>query len=171
LLLALLWLRLKPDHIHVTTKQLAGLLVVAVVVAFSPNVPLSAELAPKREGGVGAVVRSTSGIRPGAVTQEFTILEWLVAWEGDPTHQRYLGSGVKLSGFVTREEGKVYVNRYLLTCCAVDAQVLRMQVATQADLPDGWVEVVGTMGRQGDLPVVSVTGFKQIDEPAKPYLY
>lgn len=171
--LVVLWLRQRSSHLHIPTKQLVGVLTVACVVTFSPNVPLSAALAPKREGGLGAPVGSRAGIRPGAVTKEFTILEWLAAWDSDPTYQRYIGSDVRVVGFLTEDNGVVYINRYMVTCCAVDAQLLRIRVSGLAEVPssDQWVELSGTMQRDGELPTISAGEFSRVATPAKPYLY
>lgn len=172
-IMVIFWLRARVDHVHIPGKQLLGVLLVASVVTFSPNVPLSAALAPKREGGLGAPVGSRAGIRPGAVTKEFTILEWLAAWDSDPTYQRYIGSEVNVTGFLTEDGGRVFVNRYMVTCCAVDAQLLRIQVTGLQEVPesDQWVALSGVMQRDGELPVITATGFTRVGTPAKPYLY
>jgi uncharacterized repeat protein (TIGR03943 family) len=173
LIITLLWVRNRPDHLHIPQKQLVGLAIISAIITFSPNVPLSAAFATKREGGLGAPVSSRSGIKAGAATQEFTILDWLAAWESDPTYQRYVGSKAQVVGFITNDDGKFYINRYMVTCCAVDAQLLRIRLSETEKLPQDaeWVKLTGVMQRDGELPVISIQEVETVAIPTKPYLY
>jgi uncharacterized membrane protein YcgQ (UPF0703/DUF1980 family) len=75
-----------------------------------------------------------------------------------------------------RADLKALVYRYVMTCCAADAQptfvVLRNYEPTQA-LRDAWVKVRGTWIRppnHGDMAKIDVESVEPIPEPKEPYL-
>lgn len=173
-LLGLLGLALvrRLDHIHATRFQVGMVTVVAVIVAFSANVAPGINLVQQRQtdavplGGRNAPNLSQR-------TQQFTILEWLAAWEGDPTGTRFEGAPAKVTGFLTRDGDRVLLNRLLLTCCVIDAQPAQLQLSVSGDLPNNgvWVEVSGSMRDADGRPLLVVTSLREIPEPASPYLY
>ncbi|MDX6351245.1 MAG: hypothetical protein QOF84_6035 [Streptomyces sp.] len=84
---------------------------------------------------------------------------------------------VRLTGFVTPgSAGTWYLSRLVVTCCAADAQVLKIEMhGTTAPPADAWVTLtsrwrptgkVGTDAARAALDASSVT---RIAEPKDPY--
>ena len=118
----------------------------------------------------------------GVDTANFTVRDWsqLLAQGADPTY--FTGMTPKLVGFVTPDPGGdaevFYVARFMVTCCAVDAQ----PVGVPVHLPgwrdrfavDSWVEVHGSFVAHpsgGAIPVVvEPSSTESIPQPDNPYL-
>ncbi len=91
------------------------------------------------------------------------------------------GRQVRLTGFVARERGAVYVTRFVLSCCAADARSIRVELPARPALPadDTWIEAVGRWQPVPDLgaddagggrPVgLDLAGFTVVPKPARPY--
>ena len=111
------------------------------------------------------------------------MLEWssLLAQTSDPAF--YAGKPVDVIGFITPDpdaDDVFYVSRFMITCCAVDAQPIGVPVYLpdwQAQFEaDDWVEVTGEFvsnrSTESTAPIAldpaEVTG---VDEPSDPYLY
>ncbi|KMS68921.1 membrane protein [Streptomyces viridochromogenes] len=87
------------------------------------------------------------------------------------------GRTVRLTGFVTRDDGTWYVTRLLVACCAADATTSKVEIR-DADAPpaDAWVTVTGTWRPKGELgtdeawpPVLDAVAVRRIAQPANPY--
>ncbi|MGW3306954.1 TIGR03943 family putative permease subunit [Streptomyces sp. NPDC001073] len=91
------------------------------------------------------------------------------------------GRTLRLTGFVTHgSHGTWYVTRLLVTCCAADATISKVEIhgdeADGAPQTDSWVTVTGTWIPKGKLgtdgawpPVLKATTVTQVKEPADPY--
>ena len=90
------------------------------------------------------------------------------------------GVRVRLTGFVTPVEGRWFVTRVALSCCAADGRPVRVLTAGEAATPappaDSWVEVVGTVTepeRLADDPIavatLQVESIRSIEAPRDPY--
>jgi uncharacterized repeat protein (TIGR03943 family) len=91
------------------------------------------------------------------------------------------GRHIQLTGFLTAAPGGGwYLTRMLVTCCAADAQPIK--VGLSGALPDGvradgWVTVVGAYSTQtakdavngATIPFLSVTSAQLVSQPADPY--
>lgn len=97
-------------------------------------------------------------------------------------HGRSLtGRRVTITGFVAFDHtGAPYLVRMLLSCCAADAQPVKVGLAGQVPpvlQPDSWLEVTGTWtGRQakdpvndGTIPFIAVDQANPVAQPAEPY--
>lgn len=89
---------------------------------------------------------------------------------------------VSVTGFVTHDGHRLYLDRVVITCCAADAQLARLQLSGQAvsaaHLADGtWVRIEGTLlpaqpdSDRGSMPVMNVTQMQRIAPPANTYTY
>lgn len=162
------------EGVNATKGQLIGIVVTTTVIFLTPNVSLSPSLAQQRDTGQILPTTSRTLVRPGGATQNFTILEWLAAWEGDPSRSRYLGAAADVTGFLTNRDGAWRLSRYLITCCAVDAQLVQLSLrAENIELPGAgtWVRVRGKIENAEGMPQVFVESVESVPEPASPYLY
>lgn len=90
------------------------------------------------------------------------------------------GVRVRLTGFVTPVEGRWFVTRMSLSCCAADGRPVKVLTAGQpaaVALPaDSWVEVVGTVTEPERLPgdpiavaTLQLESIRGISAPRDPY--
>jgi uncharacterized repeat protein (TIGR03943 family) len=87
------------------------------------------------------------------------------------------GRTVRLTGFVTPGSGGAwYLSRLVVTCCAADAQVLKIEMrGVEAPPADAWVTVTGEWRPTGKTGTdrarasLTVAGVKRIAEPKDPY--
>ncbi|MGQ4435664.1 TIGR03943 family putative permease subunit [Streptomyces sp. SAS_260] len=91
------------------------------------------------------------------------------------------GRTLRLTGFVTHgSHGTWYVTRLLVTCCAADATISKVEIhgdeVDGAPQTDSWVTVTGVWIPKGKLgtdgawpPLLKATTVKQVKEPADPY--
>jgi putative membrane protein len=107
-----------------------------------------------------------------ALTADFSVLDWVVAWEGTPNHIRYLGATAHVTGFVLHQDGQAYIARLLMTCCAVDAQPVAVALRSKTLPADGsWIDASGTIAQKDGRPLLLVTHVTPIIEPNDPYVY
>ncbi len=172
LLIVGITLVVRPGHIHTTPYQLWVVCCVALLLTFGQTVPPSASLAKQRDSGTVPII-SRSGVNTTGLTQNFNVLEWLAAWDSDPTQRKYLGAPVVVTGFITLTDGQHYVSRILITCCVIDAQPVRLAVTSESGLPDEgvWVEVRGVMTVKDGKPLVKAQTVTQIEPPEQQYVY
>lgn len=173
-----------------------GLAIAALAVATAlaagalllPPATLSAATATQRDitatqTNLGAASLEDASSADGPTFERYTVLEWssLLAQTTDPVF--YAGKPVDVVGFITPDpvaDDVFYVSRFIITCCAVDAQPVGIPVYLpdwQSQFAaDDWVEVTGefSANRSGTSSAVialapsEVTG---VDEPSEPYLY
>ncbi|MFJ8386566.1 TIGR03943 family putative permease subunit [Streptomyces sp. NPDC094438] len=81
------------------------------------------------------------------------------------------GRTVRLTGFVTPHNDAAWqLSRVVVSCCAADARVLKVEVHGVAAPPaDSWVTVTGTWRPDGKAPAVDAAGLERIPEPKNPY--
>ena len=91
------------------------------------------------------------------------------------------GRTLRMTGFVTHgSNGTWYLTRLLVTCCAADATISKVEIrgdeADGAPQTDSWVTVTGVWVPKGKLgtdgawpPILKATVVKQVKEPADPY--
>jgi putative membrane protein len=114
--------------------------------------------------------------------ERYTIKDWVKALHADPEPTRHAGKPARLTGFVHHDErlppGWFLVARFVVRCCAVDAQPVGVPVRTEPPAIPGrgqWVNVTGTWevaevsGERR--AVIRVTQLSPAERPAQPYLY
>jgi uncharacterized repeat protein (TIGR03943 family) len=97
-------------------------------------------------------------------------------------HGRPFGNRrVKITGFITvGPHGAPYLTRMILTCCAADAQPIKVGLSGQVPptlKPDAWLDVIGTYTDKqitdnvngGPIPFIQVSQVTPIQAPHDPY--
>ncbi|WP_086503519.1 TIGR03943 family putative permease subunit, partial [Clavibacter michiganensis] len=120
-------------------------------------------------------------------TSDFSTLgvkDWsqLLAQTTDPTF--FTSKSVDITGFVSADpddpDDVFYVTRFVVTCCAVDAQPVGVPVyqpGWKSTLQtDEWVRVTGPFASNPSAKsrqplAVMPQGVQQVDQPADPYVY
>lgn len=161
------------------------LLVVASVVALLvlPPATLSSATADNRDiADSSALSSADTTALVGGDSTAFTVKDWATLLHQGLGDDFFAGKPAAISGFLvaTDDPDVVYVARFLVTCCAVDAQPLGVPVLMpgwqERFSADDWVEVTGGFAPNTDAgaaePIVLVPDtFDAIDQPAQPYVY
>jgi putative membrane protein len=169
----------------VAPSRLAGL-VLALPVALGvllPPQPLSPLTAAQR--GLGSTsLGPVEGLPDFALsrpTESYSIKDWVKALQADPEPGRHAGKRVRVTGFVYRDvrlpPNRFLVARFVLKCCAVDAQPVGLPVRTSTTVPEpgAWVTVDGVweVDSVGDRrqPLIAASAVTPAARPSQPYLY
>jgi uncharacterized repeat protein (TIGR03943 family) len=104
---------------------------------------------------------------------ELTLVDLLSAASTDEGRAILAEHPLASVGFLSRrDDGTVSLTRYVISCCAADATVVQLDLASADPLPpDGtWVRVVGSLDeRAGDTPRLVVAEHAEVPEPEHPY--
>ncbi|SDZ41945.1 TIGR03943 family protein [Herbiconiux ginsengi] len=120
----------------------------------------------------------------GSDTDSFTVKDWASLLRQGAGEDYFAGKTATLTGFVTPDpadpDNVFYVARFVVTCCAVDAQPVGVPVylpgwANQYAV-DSWVTATGGFGANPSVSsaqaiVFEPTRIVPIDQPAEPYVY
>lgn len=166
---------------------LAGsvLLVAASIVALLvlPPASLTSATAQSRDiAGSTALEGADTTALAGGDSTTFTVKDWATLLHQGLGEDFFAGKPAAISGFLvaTDDPDVVYVARFLVTCCAVDAQPLGVPVLLpgwRAELaPDDWVEVTGSFAANPNAsavePIVLLpAAVTAIAQPAQPYVH
>ena len=163
--------------------------VVASMALLIPPTALTTTTATQRGINKGAVTRlSTDKLSQASIFAQrdyshLTIKEWagLLAQTHDSAF--YRGKTVNLTGFVTPDVADAqvfYVSRFVVTCCAVDAQAVGVPVYApgwrERYQPNSWVAVTGDFAahpqqHHQQLIVVMPRSITPTTQPKEPYEY
>ena len=165
-------------RLRVAGQAVAGVgLAVALLVL--PPAALTSSTVKQRD--LNASVETDTITLVGADPSGFALRDWAALLADPATALTYAGRQATLSGFVTAAPGGdpdvLYLARFVVTCCTVDAQPVGVPVAVQGwadQYPvDGWLEVTGTFVTSGDAGrvVLKPSTITPIDQPAQPYDY
>lgn len=163
-----------------------GLAVGLVVV---PPATLTTATADQRVINSGSLLSGGTSVAaaatvPTGASAKFTVADWASLLRQTSNETFYRNKAADVIGFVSADkddpENVFYLTRFVITCCAVDAQ----PVAVPVYLPNwkngfasgAWVHVVGsfdtdpsTVSKQ---PITLVpTSTKKTEQPSDPYLY
>jgi uncharacterized repeat protein (TIGR03943 family) len=171
---------------HVQPSRLSVLLwaVPVAVGIFLPARPLGVSTAVQRGveamplGRIEEVPEFRVDIRP----ETLTIKDWVKALQADPEPERIAGKPVRVVGFVYRDSRLpadwFLVARFVVQCCAVDAQPIGIPVRLAGmEIPraGAWVVVAGAWevaSVHGERRAVIVpTAVTPTHRPEQPYLY
>jgi putative membrane protein len=165
------------------------LLIAAVAVLAIPPATLTSATATQREVNSGGL-DTTEGAETAATLvgngdyERLSVKEWvsLLAQSDDPA--LFADKTAKLTGFVLPDtedpENVFYVARFVVTCCAVDAQPIGVPVYlpgwSNTYRTDEWVEVAGTFtpnpsGLAQAPLAVEPTTIQSVEQPSDPYVY
>ena len=164
-------------------------LVVAIALVVVPPATLTTATADQRvinstQAGSGTKTVDSAASAPAGAFARFTVLDWssLLRQTTDPSFYRDRAANVV--GFITRDaddpQNVFYVSRFVITCCAVDAQPVGVPVFLpnwpNRFAADHWVKVSGsfetnpsTKSQQSIALVPTAT--TKVDQPSEPYLY
>jgi uncharacterized repeat protein (TIGR03943 family) len=158
----------------------------AVALLVVPPSTLTTATVDQRDLNASAAVTDTGATDDliGSDTSGFTIKDWASLLRQGAGEDYFAGRTATLTGFVTPDpdspDDTFYVARFVVTCCAVDAQ----PVGVPVHLPgwkdgyavDSWVSVSGAFGANpvsaGDQAIVFLPDtVEAVPQPAEPYVY
>lgn len=163
----------------------SAVLVAASIVALLvlPPATLTSATAENRDiAGSTALASVDTTELVGGDSTTFTVKDWATLLHQGLGDDFFAGKPAEFSGFLVAsdEPDVVYVARFLVTCCAVDAQPLAVPMLLpgwqQEFAVDDWVEVTGSFAPnpRGDAsePIVLVPDtVDPIEQPAQPYVH
>lgn len=163
--------------------------IVAGMALFVPPTALTTTTATQRGINKGAVTRlSTEKLSHASIFAQrdysrLTIKEWAGLLTQTQDSAFYRGKTVNLTGFVTPDTADsqiFYVSRFVVTCCAVDAQAVGVPVYApgwrERYQPNSWVTVTGDFAahpqqhRQQPI-VIMPRSVALTTQPKEPYEY
>jgi uncharacterized repeat protein (TIGR03943 family) len=129
---------------------------------------------------------SNAGPVPGTSddTSAYSVKDWATLIRQGASADDLSGKTATLTGFVTPDaddpDNVFYVARFVVTCCAVDAQPVGVPVYSpgwsSSYKTDSWVTVTGEFEANPSVlstatTVVSPDSLTQVEQPAEPYVY
>ncbi|MFJ4222533.1 TIGR03943 family putative permease subunit [Curtobacterium luteum] len=165
----------------------AALVTIGVTVAMLvlPPATLSARTARQRSVDAATLSNATGAqgvslLGSDAVdTSDYGVKDWAALIRQSTDTSALVGKRVELSGFVVPAgDGSFTLTRFVISCCAVDAQPVGLGVTTTDAVPDAdrWVTVRGSLVANPDQSaaariVVKASSVRQIAQPSDPYEY
>ena len=117
-------------------------------------------------------------------TSTYSVKDWAALIRQGTTADELNGRAATLTGFVTPDaddpDNVFYVARFVVTCCAVDAQPVGVPVYSpgwsNSHAVDSWVTVTGEFEANPSVlstatTVVSPDSLTTVEQPAEPYVY
>ena len=167
---------------------LTGVVVVTAAVALLvlPPATLTSATATQRSLNSGGSAGADPSVPTlvGADTSEFTVRDWALLLRQNPDPAQYADADVDVTGFVLASpddpENVFYVARFVVTCCAVDAQPVGVPVylpGWQEEYEvDQWVEASGALAANltesdEETLVLVPEQLTVVEEPSQPYVY
>lgn len=171
----------------------AAIVTIGVTVAMLvlPPTTLSARTAQQRSVDSATLSNATGSEAAvsllgsaGVDTSQYGVKDWAALIRQTTDTTALVGKQVRLSGFVVPgEDGSFTLTRFVISCCAVDAQPVGLGVVTDAgDRPDAvpdegqWVTVTGALAANPDQSadariVIKAAKVTEIAQPKDPYEY
>jgi uncharacterized repeat protein (TIGR03943 family) len=173
---------------HVVLGSVAALVTVGTVLAMLvlPPSTLSARTAQQRSVGSASLSDATGAGAPVSLlgsesvdTSEYGVKDWAALIRQTTDTTALVGRKVTLSGFVVPgADGTFTLTRFVVSCCAVDAQPVGIGVTTDDTEPraDQWVRVEGALAANPDAAsdarlVIRAARVTPIEQPSDPYEY
>lgn len=135
----------------------------------------SATLSNATGSGGGVTLLGSEGVD----TSGYGVKDWAALIRQTTDTSSLVGKQVRLSGFVVPgADGTFTLTRFVISCCAVDAQPVGLGVVTDGQVPDAnqWVTVTGALAANPDESadariVIRAATVKKISQPSDPYEY
>lgn len=158
-------------------------LIIIIAVIFLPVKSLTSATISQRSGS-GSVVATLSdydqqGVLFSGSSRAMNLVQWSKSLSLNTSGAYYRNKPANVSGFLydTGDPNVVNVSRFVVTCCAVDAQPVSISMYVEnwrkTYSQDQWVRVEGEFRRtktnDGDRLVLHPTKIEKIDEPENPY--
>lgn len=166
---------------------LAATIVVGAAFALLvlPPATLTSATATQRSmNSSGATLDQNAPAFAGGDTSQFTVKDWAMLLRQGPDAEFLADKTVDVSGFVTASpddpENVFYVARFVVTCCAVDAQPVGVPVYlprwAESFAPDQWVEASGVFAPNPGSPssealLLTPDELSVIEQPDQPYVF
>jgi putative membrane protein len=174
-------------RVGTVVTAVVGVAIVAGIVLLPPAT-LSSATAVQRAVGTGAVTGgaslSSAQSASTAAFAHFTVRDWASLLGQTSSASFYDGKPVDVTGFVAPSpDGSAdvfYLSRFIITCCAVDAQPVGVPVYLpgwrEQLKQDQWLQLSGVFtanqATSSSAPIALVaTKTTRIDAPGDPYLY
>ena len=162
-----------------------ALIVAAAVVGLLvlPPAALTSATAENREVSDASILASADTTElVGGDSTTFSVKDWATLLRQGLGEDFFAGKTADFSGFVlgSSDPDVFYAARFMVTCCAVDAQPLGVPIylpGWQDEFAvDDWVQVRGGFSPHPDpaaenAMVLMPTDVERIDRPAQPYVY
>jgi len=181
-----------PEAEHATRgaslrASLAVLIAVGAAVALLvlPPATLTSATASQRSiNSSGTTVGQDAPALVGGDTSQFTVKDWALLLHQNPDADYFADKTVDVTGFVTPSpddpDNVFYVARFVVTCCAVDAQPVGVPVYlpgwAEQFATDQWVSASGVFapnpGSASAEPLLLTTDDVTVTEqPSQPYVF
>lgn len=175
-------------HTRAVLGGVAALVTIGVTTAMLvlPPTTLSARTAQQRSVDSATLSNATGSeaavslLGSGSVdTSQYGVKDWAALIRQTTDTTSLVGKDVRLSGFVVPGSGGSFtLTRFVISCCAVDAQPVGLGVVTDGAVPDEdqWVTVIGKLAANPDQSadariVIRAATVQKIAQPDDPYEY
>jgi uncharacterized repeat protein (TIGR03943 family) len=180
-----------PSRTQKITTVLGGVvtLVLALAMVVVPPATLSSATAIQRDVSASTVVSSSQAVSASSSAArstyaKFTVLDWSTLLRQTSSPGFYAGKPASVIGFVTPDSDDpanlFYLTRFVITCCAVDAQPVAVPVYLEGwknhFAADAWVSVSGGFvsnpsTRSSAQIALVPTVVRVVPKPTQPYLF
>ncbi len=177
----------RPRGLDLVWAAAGVLVIVGTVVALLvvPPSTLTTATVDQRDLNASAAVTDTGATENlvGSDTASFTVKDWASLLRQGAGEDYFAGKGATLTGFVTPDqsdpENVFYIARFIVTCCAVDAQPVGVPVYLpdwqNSYAVDSWVTASGGFESNPSTTSTQTIAFvpaeiEAVAQPAQPYL-
>ncbi|PYY39045.1 TIGR03943 family putative permease subunit [Curtobacterium sp. MCPF17_046] len=174
--------------LHVVLGSVTALVTIGTVVAMLvlPPTTLSARTAQQRSVGSASLSDATGAGAPVTLlgsesvdTSEYGVKDWAALIRQTTDTTALVGRKLTLTGFVVPgSDGSFTLTRFVVSCCAVDAQPVGIGVTTDDASPQEgeWVRVEGALAANPDTAsdarlVIRAARVSPVEQPSDPYEY
>ena len=175
------------EHDHEHQPNTWALLLLALPVGLGlllPASPLQDSVIQSKgfSNNTSLVSSSSSEIDTELPFEEYTILDWIRAFNYAEDPSIYTGQPADVIGFIFHDDSlppnQFLVGRIGVTCCVADAVAIGVVVSwpDAEELPDNaWVQVTGdvqsTTLNNKTMPLIEATGVTRTEAPDQPYVF
>ena len=173
--------------VRATLGGIAAAITIGVTVAMLvlPPATLSARTAQQRSVDSATLSNATGSGTVSLLGSEsvdtsgYGVKDWAALIRQTTDTSSLVGKRVTLTGFVVPgSDGSFTLTRFVISCCAVDAQPVGLGVTTDGTVPaeNQWVTVTGALAANPDQSadariVIKAATVKRVDQPRDPYEY
>lgn len=159
-------------HDHSSAPRVAWLLFLPALSLLLYAPPALGAYTASSEPAKAVTHQDTFDPLPATSPIPMTLTDFTLRVQEDRT-RAIKGRTVQLSGFVTpgKQRGSWFLTRIIISCCAADAQSVKLRIYGSAPKADTWVSVTGTWHPGGTLGTGSASvalDARSVEEVAKP---
>jgi putative membrane protein len=167
------------QHIH-GSKSILGIrlfmIIYSLAIVVLPPSALSFQIAQNRNTNIGNRLADRNVSLAQSSSLKFEDWAWLVLQPGAAESMQ--GKKAEFVGFIvqkTGEKDRMMVSRFTVTCCAIDATPVQIEVEYpdwQSRFKEGdWVSAVGVFDGSGGIPILRAENVTVVPEPEVPYAF